>query len=257
MENKFEILKEKIEERLSAPNVIEDNEIISLHTLQEALKSGMQEYNTILVDDANDLANKINKQTGLNRFFKGEYPVIKSFSPILDEEGKCHIEVLLADNDNRYVGKANIDDRLRINYDFLRTGYSKYKTTKLLKEYHLKYLYYYDIMEKFSKEYPNTRFEWNNNYEEANAKIDDGFLVAYYDLCDLSKTAVSFSNFDDLNTARVHTKKYGELYDYIAFYQERIMRRTPVNINDLSDLYQKIARKQLNLEKETTLKRVK
>ena len=257
MKDKYDILREKIEERLSAPNVIDNGEIISLMTLQDTLKSAMGNYNSILVNNSNDIVKRMNSMTRMNRLFKGDYPYIQKLCPIIEENGNCYIDIIFSDNNGRYVGKARVDDRTQISYDLLRTGYDDKKTSQLIRNFQLNYLYIYDELLLFSYEYPNTRFEWNTDYEPAKQKIDDGFISAYYKLDELNKTSVTLSNLEDIELARIHTRKYGELYDYISFYQGKIMRSTPVNSNDLNDLYQQIVRKELKLNDNMSLKRVK
>lgn len=253
-EDIFENLRVKIEDRLSRDNFVDNGEEISLNTLQESLQGALGEYNKVFVDDTRELAKNINKQTFLNRVFKGDVPMVHSINPVILEDGNYYLEVLLSDRDGKYKGEAIIDKNFRVKFNFLKSEYSKEKTVQMLKNYSVKYINYFEKLINFSFEYPNTKCSWGNQYDMAHQRVDDGFLVCHFYLDNLSSTSFSFSSMDDNNIARTRSKKYGELFDYIDFYRGKLLKNTSVNINDLNDLYQQIVRKQLNLEKEPTLK---
>ena len=47
-------------------------------------------------------------------------------------------------------------------------------------------------------------------------------------------TQLIFSSLENQSLACDKTKKYGELYDYIAFYNEEVLGKTSINTNELN-----------------------
>ena len=252
--DKMDDLRRRIEARLQCKNFEDNGEEISLQTLQEVLNTAMKDYNKLFVDCSKELAKTMNNKTFVNRLFKGEVPIIASINPTIEEDNSYYLEVLFTNREGKYEGDAIIDKNFNIDILFLKDYYSEEKTIALLKKFSVSYIYYFEQMLNFTLNYPNSKCSWGNDSQVMNEKIDDGFLTAHFYLDRLDSTALSFSNIEDTTLGITKTRKYGELYDYIEFYKGKIMRSTSVNINDLSDLYQKIVRKQLKLENNATLK---
>lgn len=255
--NIFNVLKNKIENRLSSELITDNNDEISLYTLYKSINNAMEEYNKVFVDDTKELRKRINTQTLLNRYFKGEVPTVSDFCPIVEKDGLFHIDVILADLNGKYRGYATIDYTGKIEVNFLRHDYSKEKTIDMLRKHSIKYIEYLNKLYEFRNKYPNIRCEWNSEYPEMNLKLDDGFLCAHFYLERPDHYAFTFSKLEDAEVASKNVKDYGELYDYIEFYKKDLLKRTCVNINDLNDLYKTIVTKELNLEKGPVLNKVK
>ena len=113
------------------------------------------------------------------------------------------------------------------------------------------------VLETFKNTYPNIDYKWdiNNPSEYDKQIINDGFIEAKVSLNKIPNLFASFSSKEDLILSRTNTKSDGEIYDYLEFYNDEILKKTEVNINDLNPLYREIIGKSLNLGKTRTLKK--
>ena len=96
----------------------------------------------------------------------------------------------------------------------------------------------------FSQEYPETAYSWDMNNDDENVQhIDDGFMQAKVDLNHLDKTHAYLSSIEDLSLSRCRTYEYGELNDYVEFYNKDIQKRVRVDIDSLDPLFKGILSK--------------
>ena len=251
--SEFDILNAKIQEKLSRDNVIDNKEEVSLKTVNDSLDSAFGSYNKCFVKDEQKFVKLVNKRIKRLNIFSNNIPYILDFCPSINEDGSYYIDVLFTDSDYRFKGKATIDTDFNINLDYLKDNYSKERLLKVLSDYKNIYASYFELLNNFKNEYPNTSYAWNADLSIGKLVVDDGFNVAYLYLENTDHPVVSFSNSSDLSVSRYHSKKYGELYDYIDAFKYSILRKMKVNINDLNPLFQKVVRKELGLNDEKSL----
>lgn len=258
IENSFEDLYNRLEDRYKSNMVLDDEKTISLASLVNSLESGIGSYNNTLIYSNSDIVKKLNKKirlTSLNPFIKKNIPYINHVSSVVNENGEYFIDVCFCEVDERgskYIGDAVITSDGKINIDFLRKNFSIDDTKSFLNENNPMFTYSLKLLDEFTREYPNTSYEWIANAEDKkysrltdkeNPKkfeVKDELLHGYVDLDRLHSTLVTFSSLKDLDLSRTKSRKYGELYDYLDFYKEHYMRRISVDINELNDLYKKI-----------------
>ena len=258
IENSFEDLYNRLEDRYKANAVLDGEDAVSLASLVNSLESGIGSYNNTLIYSNSDIVKKLNKKirlTSLNPFIKKNIPYINHVSSVVNENGEYFIDVCFCEADERgskYIGDAVITSDGKINIDFLRKNFSIDDTKSFLNENNPMFTYSLKLLDEFTREYPNTSYEWiaddkDKKYSRLTDKenpkkfeVKDELLHGYVDLDKLHSTIVTFSSLKDLDLSRTKSRKYGELYDYLDFYKEHYMRRISVDINELNDLYKKI-----------------
>ena len=128
---------------------------------------------------------------------------------------------------------------------------------QLLDKYPITYVGYFSKLAEFTRKYPNTGCEWNDQYPDMKDKFEDEFLTAHFDLERIGSEALTFTKNEDQLLSNLKTKRYGELYDYVEFYRDSILCRTAVNIDELNPLYRTIVDKEREIDKGPVLRRVK
>ena len=243
--NHFEELYLKIMNKFASKEIVHENNDIDAFTLHTALKDGMSSYHHCLVDNAQKMVKAINKKVSKSNLFQSnaQIPYIYKMCPGINDVGNKYIDIYFTNKyADRNLGKATVDEDLNVNVVSLSKDYSKEKVTSFLKD-DISYEDFFDTLDAFRWLYPNISYQWNNQHENSKEKIDDGFNTIYFDLDDIDRPIVAFSNHHDSDVARTYSKKYGYLYDYIDFYKDEIMRKTKVSVDHLNPLYQSIVKR--------------
>ena len=93
-------------------------------------------------------------------------------------------------------------------------------------------------------------------YEEGGYLYDvvgDDFISAKLNLQNLNGPTVYFTNSEDFGLASYKDNTHNELYDYISFYNDEVMKKTEVSIDDLDPTIQFFVRNYNGLKKEKKL----
>ena len=240
----------KICDKLDSDDVIDESDEISAYTLANTICTGMNYYNYFLISGIEKLIKTKNKKISLSSMFRSNYPVpyIYNICPGIKEKGDKYIDIYFTNAlFNRKIGKAVIDSNMGINMEYLSDEYDKEKTLKFLNDSLELFKSFMDVLDTFKEQYPEASFEWNNNSKDSKEVIDDGFNTVSLDLEHPNFPVVSLSNLDDVSIAKTYSKKHGELYEYMDFFKDSIMKKIKVNINDLNSLYQIIVKEQMKL----------
>jgi hypothetical protein len=118
-----------------------------------------------------------------------------------------------------------------------------------------------DIMEstmklrEFESEFPRLSYSFSDNIVDSNDVFvyeDDEFNYRFR-LSRPEEVHIAFKDKDDFITAL--SENNGEIYEYVIFYEDEILKKTEININDISNSYFKyFLCKYLGIDKEKTLK---
>lgn len=257
LDDKMLELNRKIQQVLNRKEVKTDNEIITFYELANSCKEAMFPYNYFFYTDTAEIAKDINFRIQFKNMLGKNIPYIGEVIPTIDEEGKCYVNVGLVNNSNKRAGNLliqkerypeiiGVDDKLLNNLSFFELVDSCDESFKDETK----------VLEKFKEDYPDISYKWDKKHPDPKSKfsVSDGFIEGRIDLNNVEHSKVGLSNLADINLATMHTKKYGELYDYIDFYNEYIQLRLGVNINDLNPLMKQLVTKQLNLGGSKQLK---
>lgn len=257
MEDKIEDLKNRMEERFKKTSFYDTEDEISLYSLQSIIDNSMRKYNTVLVDDTRKLCKEMNRQSMFGRVFKDTMPLIKYINPIILENGEYYLDFLFTDKNGKYKGEAHVDKDFNIKVYFLHRNHNDKKVKDFLKKYYVRYMQIFKKMQEFKEEYPEQKCSWNYHCNEVVYTHDDGFLRFQISIDEPTNSSVTLSNIDDIDTSLIRSKRYGVLDDYIDFYKKRLMKSTPVKIEDLDGLFYEIVKKNLDLTRGNELKLTK
>ena len=252
--NKNDELKAKIYERLNRNPVDEKGDIISLYTLVNTLKDELSDFNKVLITEK----EKYVKNKNLFRDLLNKKVYVEYVIPGVTEDGIAYIKLFLMDLNHETIGELNLFDNYNspelIVLDINRCSFQQLKKilSKNEKEFK-KYLYYLNIFKQDNPGF-NFTFDSNNPNEYVKYEYSDDFMTCNVDLLNIDNTRITLKNIDDIDLATTRDKYNGILYDYIDFYNDEIMRKTEVNIEDLNPFIQSIIKRKLNLNNNNTLK---
>jgi hypothetical protein len=183
----------------------------------------------------------MNKSIATNRIFNKKIPFIYSITPTIYEDGKKEIVVVFANSKN-CKGIAVVSENKEVTFEFMRDGFSINETIKFLKDNFDYFNSYFTALNSFAVEYPGFGYEWNSDAQNLYSKelLNDGFVAVRFDLNDPQNTRAFLSRIEDIDIARTRTRKYGEMYDFVEFYNDAFLRSFKVNEDELNPLYKKI-----------------
>lgn len=237
-DEKLERLRRKIENRINSSYKKDDR--FSAKELINILSEQISKYNLILVDKVEKDKNSLNRKIAKTRIINKKVPYIESITSIIHEDGTQELIVNFSCN-NEFKGFARITKDLSVKFDFMKSEYSKSDILKVLRENIVNFIIYFNAMDSFCLEYPGFSYVWNGDSKDTYTQsINDGFISAKINLSDLSSTRATLYRTEDFELARMKSKKYGELYDYIDFYNDRMLVSLKVNEENLNPLYKEM-----------------
>ena len=65
-------------------------------------------------------------------------------------------------------------------------------------------------------------------------EINDGFMKCTVSMTEPEKTQAIFSSIEEYMLSVKRCKKYGELYDYVSFYNEEIKAKMGISVDKLN-----------------------
>ena len=258
-------LRNSVLNKLNSDSIEDNNECISLETLNEILKVKLGKYNKYFKEVPLKRAKKINNKTKFSRLFK-ESLYIYNVIPKIDENGNSIVEVDFVNDDNRYRGGMSIyrtndkDCAYEQRNVYLTLNYEKNPN---INEYINNYLNMcfetfkdlLDLLDEFKKENPNVSFEWDfYKYEPRRVEIVDGIFTGVINLDDLDRSHVCLKEKKDIELSRIKTKQFGYLDEYIAFNNDEFIKKICVVIDELEPNIKTLVKSYLKLEDDKKLK---
>jgi len=242
--DKIEKLRLKVENRIRGYNLEGKNCTLNGKELNDMLVNAFSKYNVVLINKVENDTKSLNKSIAQARFFNKKVPYIASMTPTVYEDGKQEI-VITFEVDQRFKGIAFVNSDLNINFEFLKGDLSIPDTIKYLKKNNHNFETYFRVLGEFACEYQGINYEFGMQDKNVNDiyTIDDGFISVTFDLRRPEQTKATLSRINDLELARIKSPKYGEVYDFVEFYNQSILRSVNVNENDLNPLYKMIVEK--------------
>lgn len=256
-ENKIKELRFKIEERISGRNATENEDTINIKDLKDILISEFGEYDSILLHQVEHEKDLLNRRIAKARIFKKKVPYIDSIVPSVYKDSDPKI-IITFNEDGKIVGIASIDKGSELTIEYLKPNYDIKELIDILRKNKVNFLEYYNTLNKFSSEYPNINYEWSkeNSNVYGSQVFDDGFIRVEVDLRNLNFTYAMLSKLSDYKLSRTNSPTYGELNDYIEFYNKNIMKSVVVNKDELNPLFRQAVKKseERNKSQERTLR---
>ncbi len=238
---KIERLRYRIEERISAQS--DKNDMLNAKELRSILSEQISKYNIILLDKVAQDTKMLNRKVAQTRITNKRVPYIDSITPTIYEDGTEEL-VIAFSFDNVCKGFASVDKNLNVRFEFMQKSYSIPDILKLLEKNAVNFITYFNAMDSFCHEYPGFSYVWSRSEDNFyNEEISDGFISARFDLNDVENARASLSRVEDLQLARIRSVKYGELYDYIDFFNDKILSSLKVDEESLNPLYRQMIKK--------------
>lgn len=247
---KYDDLWHKINDRIDGANVRGEQGFTSALDLDYITKEAFAGYNAILNEKVSRDIKKLNKKISKARLFNKKVPYVSSLTPTIFEDGKEELSITFS-YDNKCKGIAVIKRDLSIEFEFLRPKFSIEDTLEVLRKNYINFVAYFNALDSFSLEYPGISFEFGESSKDENniQELHDGFISVKYDLSRPYRTRATLQNIEDLHTSRERNPKYGELYEYVEFYNTSILRSFKVNEEDLNPLFRQMLEKSKKVQK--------
>ena len=252
--NDFKDLKDKIIELLNRKKVLSNGEIISFYDLSHACKKEFGVYSKFFKNNINKYGSKINNKSSLQTVMGIKVPFIDRVIPEI-KDGNELITIYFKDSSKNNCGQLVIDKDGNAKLNNLSVDrFNKKYLEELINKCLVCFSPLMHGLCAFNEEY-NMDFKWDSDRtnDKNTLRMSDGFITGIIDLNDTNKNAVTLTNVNDMYLASIKTELFGQLYEYIDFYNEEIQKRVAVNINDLSPLFKKIIDKHYDLDNEKKL----
>lgn len=244
---KYDELYSKIMRRLNSSKVKNTNEVVSMYDVACAVNEAMSLYNILLVKSQDRIIKKLNKSLGYGlltpSFVKKSLPRVSKIANTIDENGDAFVCIYFEDGNSIFV-TGNSEFATIFNTTF--TGSEVLDFVKFNKE---TFNIYLGCLKEFASNYPGVKVNfgpWCKN--SIDQKLDDGFMACTVGVVNPEDTQIGFASMYDHSLATDRTKKYAELYDYVAFYNEELLKKSAVNVNDLNPFVRACVSQYLNIE---------
>ena len=246
-EKKYYDLKNRIFERFDCQKVEMNYDKISMYDLFKSLKNSLQPYNELLINRIQNDISYMNKRNGYNFLVSSnKEKKLRRIGNIVftaQENGYYYCTVHFVNGQGAEIGTCNVDNTMLVgNAD-----------DEVLRNKNI-FLNYLNMLAHFVINYPGVRYEWNiNNPFIKPTVVGDDFISAKLNLQNLNGPTVYFTNYEDFGLAAYKDNTHSELYDYISFYNDEVMKKTEVSIDDLDPTIQFFVRNYNGLKKEKKL----
>lgn len=241
--DKYDKLYSKIMTRLNSKRIESTNEVASVGDIRDAVYEAMSLYNVILASSTINTAKKLNRSIGYGKlsFRKKRLPKVKEVINTIDENSDAFVCVYFEDG-NKLILTGDAES-VKVFHTTLNSD-DVIEFVNVNKEIFNIYL---GCLKDFSTNYPGIKMNFGINVENLyNQTVHDGFLGATIKITEPENTKLTFVSSEERDIAVEHSKKYSELYDYIAFYNEEALYKTAVNTNELNPFVKACVEQYLN-----------
>lgn len=254
-EKDIEEVRKKILKRLDSSIVESDEETTSFYNILEACKSEFEPYTIYFRDNINKYGNKLNRKSKLeNAIGMKSLSILYVVPEVIN--GKSRVDIYLQNSFEDKVGIVRIENDETLNLiDFDESLLSSKNNAKYINGLQRIFSPFLKVLNTFSENYDGIDYSWNvvNTNGEAIMDAEDDFLKGRINLNELSRSYVTLKDLSNMIVSSMKSKNYGIVYDYIEFYQDALMKRLPVRIDELNPLFRKILNKYLNIKEDKKL----
>lgn len=230
---KYDDLFSKIMAKLHSPKVVNSCEVVSAKFVEDSVRYTMEQYNNALYKNQEEIIKLMNKSLGYTRFsiFNSSKPFSRVVNIInkVTKEGNVLSTIELEDGNTitlsgNYMNVYIVDTTVATN-DVI-DAVAKWKNA---------FRVWFGALEDFAANFPGQEMSFGKNVKtNPDQEINDGFVKCTVTMNEPEKTSMVFSSTQEYMLAVRRCKKYGELYDYIAFYNEEIKEKTGIAVEELN-----------------------
>lgn len=248
-QRKYDRLFQQIMERLNSKRVESTNEETSMYDVVESVYNEMYIYNLILLHNLGKSIKKLNRNNGYTvltpKYICKKLPRIVDIANYVTKDGVPYIYIMFT-NDRKIVLTGD-----SFNVRVVSTDFESSETIDFVNYNTDIFSIYCGTMLDFATNFPNIEMAWGKHVNNKSTQtLSDGFISYTVKPTSPSSSNPIFSSTENIELSTTHNKKHGELYDYLAFYPEEILRKSKVNINDLNPFIKTCTKRYLGIEKE-------
>ena len=192
---------------------------------------------------------KLNRNNGYKKttpkFIRKKLPRIIDMANYITKEGVPYIHIMFT-NDKKMVLTGD-----SFGVRVVSTDFESCDTIDFINYNTDIFSIYCGTMLDFAQNFPGIEMAWGKNTNnKMKQTITDGFISCTIRPTNPTLPQPIFAQNENNELATKHNKKHGELYDYLAFYSEEILRKTKVNVNELNPFIKACLNRYLRLEEE-------
>lgn len=230
---KYDDLYKRIIGRLNSSRIENTREVVSAKFVEDSVRYTMEQYNDSLIKNQAETIKLMNKSLGYTFFTskgtKKEIARVVSIINKVTEDGNVYSVVVLEDGNtitlsgsykNVYIVNSTLPSSQTIN------AVAKWKYA---------FCVWFGALKDFAVNFPGVEMNFGENVKNVHdQEINDGFMKCTVSMTEPEKTYSIFSSIEDYMLSIKRCKKYGELYDYVAFYNDEIKAKMGVSVDKLN-----------------------
>lgn len=242
---KYDDLYKRIIGRLNSSRIENTREVVSAKFVEDSVRYTMEQYNNALIKNQAETIKLMNKSLGYTFFTsKGTKKGIARVVSIINKvtkDGSVYSVVVLEDG-NTITLSGNYK-----NVYIVESTLPGGQVIDAVAKWKYAFRVWFGALEDFAFNFPGVEMNFGENVKnEHDQEINDGFMKCTVSMSEPEKTYCVFSSVEDYMLSVRRCKKYGELYDYVAFYNEEIKAKTGVEVEKLNPFVRSCVLSQLN-----------
>jgi len=229
---------------LNKDDVVANDTTISLMDIKNAIINEICPYNELLIEKSENLIKKLNKSSVYSKsiFSINDLPKVNRIINTISKNNNMYVKIVFGSDlihTGGYILLGKKDGKIKV----INTILDEKSAKNFLESNYDLIDFNFRTMNSFSNRYPNINYDFdsekriNNENEEY---IGDGFISTRINLNDPKSMMATFNNITDTVLSTIHTKKYGEMFDYIELYNDSFLSKTSVKIDSLNPFTRKV-----------------
>ena len=231
--DKYDQLYGRIIEKLNSSKVKNNEEVVSAKFVSDSVSHVMAQYNNVLIGNQKEIIQLMNKSLGYKKltpkYVRKALPRVVNIVGKITEDGTPYSVVVFEDGNSI---------KLSGNYKSVRVIESSFTDCNILDcvaNWKNVFCIYFACLQDFADSFPGVAMNFgvgvNNTLDQ---EINDGFMKCTVKICEPDDTTVAFSSIEDYYTSITRTRRYAELYDYIAYFNREFQDKIAVNVDELN-----------------------
>lgn len=230
---RYDDLYKKIIGRLNSSRIQNNREVVSAKFVEDSVRYTMEQYNNALIKNQAETIKLMNKSLGYTFLTsksakKGIARVVNIINKVT-EDGNVYSVVVLEDGNTitlsgNYKNVYIVDSTLPGGQIIDAVAKWKYA-----------FCIWFGALEDFAFNFPGVEMNFSENVKNVHdQEINDGFMKCTVSMTEPEKTQAIFSSIEEYMLSVKRCKKYGELYDYVSFYNEEIKAKMGISVDELN-----------------------
>ena len=236
-QRKYDRLYKLIMDRLNSEVVVSTEEQISMYEIIECVQNEMHLYNLILLNNLEKSIRNLNRNNGYTRltpkFVCKDLPRITDMANYITKEGIPYIHIMFTN------GRKIVLTGDTFNVRIVSSDFGSSETIDFVNYNTDIFSIYCGTMLEFAQNFPGIEMAWGKEVKnKMEQTLTDGFISYRLRQTYTSLSTPVFASEEHNDLAITHNKKHSELFDYIAFYSEEVLKKSKVNVNTLNPFVQ-------------------